>query len=196
MKILCGDKLCGKGRFSHGSYLCPHNNLSVLYPDLCQEWDYDKNLKQPYQYTPGSGELVWWICKLNPCGYHRWKTTIKNRAINGSSCPYCIKRFSKVCPHNNLQVLYPKLCQEWDYQLNSKTPDQYSYGSGEKVWWQCLNDPCGCHKWQCTINHRTKNKSSCPYCYSSKVCPHNNLQILHPELCREWDYNRNERSPD
>jgi len=63
------------------------NNLLVFNPKLCKEWDYDKNVKKPEEYTPSSGEYVYWICK--DCG-HKWKTSIDNRH-NGTGCPECNK---------------------------------------------------------------------------------------------------------
>ena len=38
-------------------------NLLFYYPELCDEWDYIKNKKNPEEYTPKSGQKVWWKCK-------------------------------------------------------------------------------------------------------------------------------------
>ena len=30
-----------------------------------------------------------------------------------------------------------KLVAEWDWEKNEKSPDQYTFGSHQKVWWIC-----------------------------------------------------------
>lgn len=188
----CDGKKCGQGKhIGAGRYLCPHSSLKALHPTLCEEWD-PENTRTSDQYLPGSNAKVKWICKDNPCGCHKWEATIYNRVGNGSSCPYCVNQ--KICPHNSLKVLYPKLCEEWSPE-NKNTADYYSPGSGIKVKWICQNNSCGCHKWESTICNRVYNDTGCPYCNINKVCPHNNLQVLHPELCEEWDP-ENTNTPD
>jgi len=81
----------------HGNdcpYCCPTNclpsedyNLLVINPELCEEWNYDKNVKNPEEYTPASGAKVWWRCK--ECNYE-WKIQINNRK-KGTGCPECNK---------------------------------------------------------------------------------------------------------
>ena len=59
--LSCDGKSCRKGKHVNGGkYLCPHNNLFVLHPKLCEEWDYQNNLKGPHEYLPGSGAKMWW----------------------------------------------------------------------------------------------------------------------------------------
>ena len=48
---------------------------------------------------------------------------------------------------------YPDLVAEWHPTKNGgKHPDDYSYGSGEKVWWQCNIG----HEWDATPLNRIK----------------------------------------
>jgi hypothetical protein len=80
-----------------------------------------------------------------------------------TGCPYCVHL--KLCPHNNLLALYPKICEEWDYDKNKKPPENYSKGSDEKVWWLCPKS----HSWICVIHNRTnKVNQTCPKCNSGK----------------------------
>ena len=58
----------------------------------------------------------------------------------------------------------PELIKEWDYDKNDKSPEEYSYGSGKKVWWKC---DLG-HTWLAIINDRTNGKG-CPICSGRKV---------------------------
>lgn len=91
---------CCSGRKSSKEY-----NLLILYPELCAEWDYNKNNKIPEEYTPYSNQKVWWKCK--ECGYE-WKTVIYIRTgQNKSSCPKCNQskgenKISTYCNFNNI----------------------------------------------------------------------------------------------
>jgi hypothetical protein len=194
LNIQCDGKRCGQGKHvGAGSYICPHKNLKILYPDICNEWDYEKNTNIPDQYSAQSGKEVHWICKNNWCGCHKWSDTIHHRIGSNRGCPYCSHQ--RLCLHNNLYFLYPELCQEWDYERNSTIPTQYPPGSKEKVYWICKNNWCGCHKWPAQIYNRV-NGSGCPFCNNKTACHHNNIKYLYPGLCEEWDYERNSSRPE
>ena len=60
-------------------------------PQLCEEWDYQKNEITPEQITPKSNIKVFWICKK--CN-NSWLATVHNRT-NGSGCPQCAKEKRK-----------------------------------------------------------------------------------------------------
>lgn len=176
---------------------CVHNNLLVLYPKLCQDWDYENNNgKRPENYLPGSNAEIAWKCsKKGVCSCHKWKATIKNRTLNKTGCPFCNK--NKPCPHNNLLVLRPDIVKEWDYDKNEKGPEEYSIKSNEEAFWKCSKlNVCKCHKWKASIDNRVIHNSGCPFCNNHKVCIHNNLLILFPDLCKEWNYDENEKGPE
>jgi len=181
--------LCGQGRHvGGGHYICSHNNLQVMHPVLCEEWD-PANPLTPDQYLPQSNKKVGWICQSERnCGCHKWPSTICKRVGSANQpprgCPFCCNQ--KVCIHSSLITTHPQLCLEWDPE-NSGTPDQYSYGSDAMKSWICQSEKnCGCHKWPSTISHRTINDRNCPYCCNQKVCIHSNLKATHPKLCEEW----------
>jgi Probable Zinc-ribbon domain len=139
-----------------------------------------------------------WICSSpkNSCGCHKWETTPNHRTSSKSGCPYC--RGRKLCVHNNFLTLYPKLCEEWDYEKNNLRPENCSPFSNKRIFWICPVNPCGCHKWDATISHRSgSEQSGCPYCSNNRICPHKNLLISCPELCKnEWDYEKNKLGPE
>lgn len=185
IELDCDGKKCGQGKqASNGRYICPHNNLAVKYPQLIPEWDYT-NPKSMEDYLPYSRKKVWWRCTLNPCGCHVWQSLISNRTGNThSGCPYCSGH--RVCFHNNLETKHPKLKAQWSPN-NSKTMKEYSSGSRKKVEWICPLNPCGCHIWSAPISARTCPRAKgCPYCSSKKLCAHNNLETLYPELASQW----------
>ena len=82
-------------------------NFENTHPQLLKEWDYKKNFKLPNEFSPVSGQKVWWKCKKG----HSWEALISNR-VNGRNCPYCSGR--KVGKDNNLSFLNPMLSKEWD----------------------------------------------------------------------------------
>jgi hypothetical protein len=95
-----------------------------------------------------------------------------------------------VCLHNNLKVKFPGLICEWHPDNDKIKPmNQYSAGSGAKVWWICRKNPCGCHIWNAAIRKRTTYKRGCPFCCNVKLCSHNSLLGIHPELKAEWHPN-------
>lgn len=158
--------------------------LSETNPELLSEWDYDKNTPlTPDRVTCGSHKKVWWRC---PQG-HEWDTAIKNRAINGSDCPYC-SGLKVLSGFNDLQTVNPELVKEWDYEKNYPvTPDIVSSHTHKKAWWKCENG----HFWEAEIKSRVYG-SSCPYCAGKKVlCCYNDLQTVNPELAKEWDCDKN-----
>lgn len=66
-------------------------DLETLFPDIAQEWNYQKNKeKKPSEVSAKSSSKVWWVCKK--CG-NEWKSLISNRTRDdgntGSGCPKC-----------------------------------------------------------------------------------------------------------
>lgn len=63
--------------------------LSKQYPDLLEEWDYEKNdsICDPEKVSCGSNFKVWWKCRC--CG-HSWNTSIYVRT-RGHGCPICAR---------------------------------------------------------------------------------------------------------
>ena len=67
---------------------------------------------------------------------------------------------------NDLKTKAPEIAAEWDFGQNSGFPEDYFYGSTERVNWIC--SVCG-HKWNTKIRYRAENrKSGCPVCGRAK----------------------------
>lgn len=135
------------------------NYLSVVRPDLAQEWDDEGNGDlTPDMVLTGSDTRVMWKCKK--CGY-RWSTTVYERARAGHGCPACAGQ--RAIPGvNDLVTKRPDLAAEWDKEKNDLLgldPHQLMPGSGKKAWWICQK--CG-HSWEAYIYNR--QKSGCPAC--------------------------------
>ena len=86
---------------------------------------------------------------------------------------------------------YPSLMEEWDYEKNILNPLNLTSGSGRKVWWKCRKG----HSWEHSIISRYKG-SKCPYCMNRKVLyGFNDLETQHPNLLKQWDYEKNTINP-
>lgn len=162
--------------FCAGKKASKENNLQDLFPEITKEWHPTKNGDlTPRDVTKGSQKKVWWLC---PKG-HTYDALIISRRRDG--CPFCAGR--RVSAENNLQVLYPKLSEEWDYDKNGNfTPNDVTRGSSKKVWWICPKK----HSYKSAISSRTAGRG-CPYCAGKKASIENSLQSVFPDIAKEWD---------
>ena len=161
------------------------NDFATKYPQLLKEWDYDKNKGiDPTKIHENARQAVYWKCEHG----HSWKTSVATRTRMGAGCPVCSGLVADK-GKNDLQTLYPDIAAEWDYEKNGDLkPSDFKPGSEKKVWWKC---PKG-HSYQNQIFLRVKTKCGCPYCSNRKVLKgFNDLETLHPELAKEWDYDKN-----
>ena len=137
----------------------------------------------------GSKNNLQWKCLNENCG-EIFKMCWDN-IFHNYGCPYCSGR--KVGLLNCLATLNPKLSTEWYSTLNGDlTPYDVTCGSKKDVWWLCKQNPK--HIWMALI--KTRNAGcGCPYCDGLYASEDNNLLQNNPELCKEWDYNKNTKLP-
>ena len=102
------------------------------------------------------------------------------------------------CKENNKE----SLLAEWDYENNNITPKDISFGSAYKANWKC--SICS-YSWSAAVYSRAKGGSGCPECAKvkrgkarTKSTIKNNGSIVetHPALLKEWNYEKNDISPD
>lgn len=174
-------------------------NVFSEYPEIAKEWDYSKNIKGPEEYAPHSNKTVWWICPIG----HSYKRTIDKRTGCSQGCPFCSGK-RVLSGFNDLKTKEPELVKEWDFVNNDITPDQVTPGSHKRVNWIC--HICG-NRWQAVINDRTSVKGrDCPVCAKEKRVKSyletrlkpgiNDFVSQCPELINEWDYEKNQISPE
>lgn len=66
------------------------NDLQSKYPDIADEWNYEKNNGLlPEDVLYGSGIRIWWKCRK--CNYE-WDQKVVLRTRNHTGCPNCNKR--------------------------------------------------------------------------------------------------------
>ena len=93
------------------------------------------------------------------------------------------KSLREFCTENGRDTLL----REWDAARNGGlTPSDVSFGSHQKVWWQCSKG----HSWQAKVYSRSAG-SGCPYCTGRKEVPENSLAVQVPSLEAEWDAEKN-----
>lgn len=173
---------------SNRRVLVGYNDLSTLFPELLKEWDYETNIDiKPEQFVVGSATLVNWAC--SQCG-NKWSASIRNRTQRKQGCPVCSAKIRAKERHVTILqkkggITDPLLLKEWNYEKNGDLrPEQFTEGSGEKVWWKCSK--CK-HEWKAKILNRTKNKRDCPACANQVVVKGlNDLASTHPHLAAEW----------
>ena len=161
--------------------LTDKNRLSTTHPELCKEWDYEKNGDlTPWNVSYACNKRVWWKCEKQ----HSYESKISNRTYLERGCPYCSNQ--KVCKDNCLAIINPQLSLEWDYEKNYPlTPKDVVAKSCKIVGWICQKG----HRYYCDV--RKKKVGCCPYCSGNRVCIDNCLAALRPELISEWHPTKN-----
>lgn len=163
-----------------------YNDLVTTHPNLCKEWDYEKNDVRPNDISKGSRKKIWWLCS----NLHSYQSNITDR-ISGDACPYCSGR-RVIKGQTDLATNYPNLIIEWNHEKNIINPDDVSCYSSKIVWWKCSLG----HSYKTSIIKRTSRGHGCPYCSNHRILQgFNDLATTHKGLCKEWDYSKNEIKP-
>ena len=167
------------------------NDFATTNPELMSEWCWELNSQEgidPTTFSYGSNRKAWWKCKK--CG-NTWYASVSNRTHVHSGCPYCANLKVKK-GFNDLATIRPEIADEWDYDKNGDLkPDSVVAYYSKKVWWRCKK--CG-NSWQASPNARAKR--GCPYCCNHiKIEGFNDFASQYPELIKEWDFEKNKKSP-
>ncbi len=174
---------------SNKDVLKGYNDLQTINPSLANEWNYEKNEGlTPRDVVSNSNKRVWWKCNNG----HEWQAMVCSRN-QGRGCPYCSNK-AVLKGYNDLQTINPSLANEWNYEKNEGlTPRDVVSNSNKRVWWKCSKG----HEWQAYINTRNNQGNKCPYCSNQAVLKgYNDLQTINPSLANEWDYSKNDLSPE
>jgi len=154
-----------------------------------------KNNNKPFKlienqiYNANDIDMKWQCLNIKCCEIFN-STWAKIHFNKG--CPYCAGKL--VGLSNCLATLNPELASEWHPTLNGDlTPFDVTCGLPRDIWWQCKNNSK--HEWKVSLNNRTSQNSGCPYCNHILPSDDYNLLLDNPELCKEWDYNKNDKSP-
>ena len=178
-----------KTHFQKGGQAMKESFITT-HPELLTEWDYEKNGVlgyRPEDFSAGAGKKVWWKCVNG----HSWESALYTRTNRHSGCPYCSNN-KVLTGYNDLATKYPQVAKEWHPTKNTCSPTEIASTSGKTVWWQC---PKG-HEWDDTISHRTAEGRNCPICSNRRVLAgYNDLEFTHPQIAKEWNYDKNTLKP-
>ena len=140
---------------SNKKLLVGYNDLATVHPELAREWDVEKNKgTKASDIITGSGKKYWWKCQQG----HSWEAVVYIR-VHGCGCPYCSGRYA-ISGETDLKTLRPDIAVDWDYEKNGTIiPEEWTVGSGKKVWWKCKNG----HE-KCTRIFERVRSNGCPEC--------------------------------
>ena len=158
-------------------------SFEFLYPNVCKKWNYEKNTINPSDIWGTSGKVVFWKCEQG----HEWKGRICDEILKKRGCSECHRN------KNLLHIKNPDIFRQLHPTLN-KDIDIYNLTCGDhrKCVWVCVRNSK--HIWSSTVYNR--KRSDCCYCFGNAVNEENNLLALYPEVCKYWDYSRNQLGPE
>jgi hypothetical protein len=102
-----------------------------------------------------------------------------------------ISYFPSPLPENSLENTHPELLDVWNYKKNYPLkPKNFTSGSHQFIWWNCLNKSCN-ESYEYAIKSKTTRGWGCPYCSGQKTREKDSLKIKFPKLAAQWDYTKN-----
>lgn len=162
---------------------------------LLEQWHPTKNGELlPRNTSLSSSKKVWWYLPYDDpeTGKHfdfEWEAAISNR-VRGANCPFLEN--SLLYPgYNDFATKNPQLLNEWDYTKNKVLPSEIFPSSKDDIWWKCENG----HSYQMTPETK-KRGYGCPICSNRQIIfGYNDFATLHPDLMKEWNYEKNKIQP-
>ena len=94
-------------------------------------------------------------------------------------------------------MLSPELQQQWHIERNMHLGAiRVKPQSNLRVTWQCDKCPAGQpHIWTAIVAGRTRGRQ-CPYCSNWRVCLHNSLAVIAPDVAQYWNHSKNDKSSE
>ncbi|MGR5422469.1 zinc-ribbon domain-containing protein [Vibrio campbellii] len=157
-------------------------NFELLLPHYSSE-----NSKLPNEVKHNDITQRIWCCDNG----HEWKESVKSRVIRlgdekyGADCLYC--NHGAVYGSKYLGETRPDLLDIWDYELNQIDPLKLSV-LNTSVWIKCKNDED--HRYEILASGLVRG-NRCPICSSKIVNESNSLATTHPEISKQWNYEKN-----
>ena len=155
------------------------NDLKSRYPEIANQWNYNKNKNRPDKITSFSNKRVWWVC---PQG-HEYSSKVVDKVKYNTGCPICCNK-TTVVGYNDLSTTNAELVSEWNYDRNSILPSEVVAGTAKKVWWKCST--CS-YEWFASIASRTKNHTGCPICGIKKQARSKQKRVINLDTGEIFD---------
>lgn len=171
------------------------NDFQTLYPKIANEWHPTLNDNVlPHMIAAGSQKKYWWKCST--CE-QSWESSPDSRGKRKNGCPVCAgQKFVEGV--NDLATVFPKVAKLWHPILNDDLkPNQITSKNPRIIWWKCSDG----HEWQSSVNGMAKSISigqiGCGICYRKKLpSGSKSLAEIWPDIAKEWDYKKNNTTPD
>lgn len=158
-------------------------------------WDYSKNDRDIESVSIGEHQEFWFKCSKG----HSYKKNPRKMIISletkTKGCPYCAGQ--KFSSDNSIAEKYPYILDIWDYDKNSKKPDEVVKGTSESFWFKCPNGHSYLakpYKVASAVRSGSRSKG-CPYCSSKRISFEMSFGGKYPDKLKYWDYDKNTVSP-
>lgn len=156
------------------------NDFASLKPELVKFWSNDNPIS-PQEVTARSSKKVVWECEEG----HKFKAA----PVDFTHCSLCSgRRFKK--GENDIASTYPELMSKWDASANDDPTTLNASRKSIPYFWLCEKG----HQWKVSLSEILDGKQ-CSVCEFKIADPrYNTLDVLHPEIAKEWDNEKNEKS--
>ncbi|KAL3144789.1 hypothetical protein ABBQ38_001901 [Trebouxia sp. C0009 RCD-2024] len=207
-----------------GRQACVCNSLESLFPSVAADLDVDKNGFAASEVTAHTQKEVWWrtakrggwkqvvnhrtFYKLSPGKPEQQAAHTLAALSHATLCrkgqlrcqvtavkpdlPGCAPPASP-----DISMLSPELQQQWHLSANMHLGAvKVRPKSAIKAVWQCNKCPAGQpHVWTAVVANRPQSAPG-PYCSNKRVCLHNSLATVAPDVAQYWNYSKNEQAPE
>ena len=94
-----------------------------------------------------------------------------------------------------LEDEYPEIAKDWDYDKNKITPDKVLPFTNKRYYWKCEKG----HSYLASPNARCSKvkHAGCSICSGRQLLKgYNDIKTIRPKVAKEWDYNKNKKTPE
>ena len=139
--------------------------------ELYEVWDKERNENlDPWEISKGNNKKCWFICQEKD--YHKsYKMSCANFSLQHQRCPYCSNNHGKVHPLDSLgQYVIDNYGEDFLQKVwsgrNKKSSFEYTIGTQQKVWWNCLDEKHEEYLRSC--GNSVKYEFRCPKCVEER----------------------------
>ena len=167
-----------------------------LQESLNKYWDWNKNTLNPYHINKCSDKKIWIKCIEKD--YHKDYETTCYKFTIGNRCSYCSSR--KTHPKDSfaqwgIDNFGNDFLEKYWSDKNTLNPWKVSQQCNKKAWFKC--NKIHYHDDYYTLISDFYSGKRCGYCGKNnfKVHINDSFGTLYPKIAKQWDYEKNNKSP-
>jgi hypothetical protein len=141
-----------------GKKITHANSLGGNNPDAIKLWNYEKNIKTPYEYAPNTKERLYFICDKEKCNHYHFIMTALKFNQRGQRCPACAGKTP--IAGKSLMDKLPGIKEYWSPNNKYTGYDLMPY-SHKDILLQCKDFK---HEWQTKPTNISSGGINCPKC--------------------------------